>query len=174
MKPASFGLTARTKDDIVLRFCSQSCQIFNARNAESYLKVWEPSESIPSPQFQARCIEKTHKELLFMHMQGMLSSGQYCKVNLALCVGEGQSMYPKDKVYVVHYLRTLNEQQVLEFFLGDDLQPEEALPYGMTDITEEAIARRRSTGEVKNLIFLALSAKGYPNLQGLLQTVATL
>lgn len=103
-----------------------------------------------------------------MHMQGMLSSGQYCRVNFALCVGDGEPQYPKDKVYVVYHLRTLGEQQVLEFFLGDDLQPEEALPYGVTNTTEEAIARRRSTGEIKNLVIMALSAKGFPNLQTLL------
>jgi hypothetical protein len=125
---------------------------------------------MPSQQFQARCIENTHRELLFMHMEGLLSSGQYCRTNLAFCVGDGQNHYPKDKVYITFYLRTLGEQQVLEFFLGDDLQPEEALPYGVTDTTEEAIARKRSTGEIRKLILLALSAKGYPNLQALLQT----
>lgn len=174
MKPASHGRTAQTNDATILRFCSQTCQMFSVNSAQessSILRVWDPSESMPPQQFQARCIEKTHKELLFMHMQGMLSSGQYCRVNLVLCVGDGQPQYPKDKVYVVYHLRTLSEQHVLEFFLGDDLQPEEALPYGVADTTEEAIARRRSTGDTKRLIFMALLAKGYPNLQALLQTI---
>ena len=90
-------------------------------------------------------------------------------VNMALCVGDGKGHhYPQNKVYVVYYLRTLKEQHVLEFFLGDDLQPEEALPYATSDIAEAAIARRRSTSEVQKLVFMALMAKGYPNLQALL------
>lgn len=169
MKPASFGYSVRTEEAKTLHFCSQSCQVFSGTmDAPSQIQVWEPPESPPLPLFHAHGIERSHHELLFMHIQGVLSSGEYCKVNMALCVGDGKPPYPQSKVYVVYYLRTLKEQHVLEFFLGDDLQPEEALPYATSDVAEAAIARRRSTHEVQKLVFMSLMAKGYPDLQTLL------
>lgn len=169
MKPASFGYTIQTDKEVALHFCSQSCQLFSGTmDSPSQIQVWGPPEPPLSPRFHAHCIERNHRELLFMHIQGDLSSGEYCMVDMALCVGDGKAPYFPDKVYVVYYLRTLKEQHVLEFFLGDDLQPQEALPYATSAVSEAAIAKHRSTCEVQKLVFMALIAKGYPNMQALL------
>ena len=170
MKPSSFGLAVRKSDDSVLRFCSKECQLFTADEAPPLvLEVWEPLEHLPGPQFQARRIESSHNELLYMLIKGQLSSGQYCKINLTLVSGDGHMHYPKDRVYAVYHLRTLEEQQCMEFFLGEDLHPEEVLLYAACQDADVALARRRSTNEIKNLVFMALTVKGYASLQNLLQ-----
>jgi len=170
MKPTSFGCNIRRSDGTILRFCSQSCQVFAGAYGDQahILQVWEPSESVPSPQFLTRHVESTHRELIYMHLQGVLSSGQYCKVNLTLCVGNGEGRYPANKIYAVYYLRTLTEQQVIEFFLGEDLQPEEPLPYAACGDAESAITKYRSTNEIRNLVSMALTVKSYSSLQAVL------
>ena len=173
MKPASFGYTIRTDKEAVLHFCSQSCQFFSeTMDSPSDIQVWEPPEPPLLPRFHAHCVERDHRELLCMHIQGELSSGEYCMVDMSLCLGDGKAPYFLDKVYTVYYLRTLKEQHVLEFFLGDDLQPKEALPYATSDISEAAIARRRSNCEVQKLVSMALMAKGYPNMHALLDKLS--
>lgn len=173
MKQSSFGHTVRRNDGSVLRFCSEACQLFCADEVPPFfLKVWEPVEFFPQPQFQARHIEESHKELLYVLIRGKLSSGQYCRINMVLVSGDDTIHYPKNKVYAVYYLRTLDEQQCMEFFLGDDLHPEEVLVYAASEDADVALARRRSTNEIKKLVSMALDMKGYASLQQLLEKCA--
>jgi len=155
----------------VLRFCSQPCQLFGKDESPPLVfEVWSPSESLPGPQFHSRCIEDTHKELLCLHIQGELSSGQYCMIDMLFSVGDGSVHYPKNKIYIVYYLRTLKEQQTLEFFVGDDLHPEEVMAYAASKDADEALAKRRSTSEIKNLILMALAVRGLDSLQDLIRS----
>ena len=171
LKPSSFGFTIRKDNNAVLKFCSQSCQLFGKYDSPPLVfEVWPPSESLPGSQFRSRRIENTHKELLYLHIQGKLSSGQHCMINMVFAVGDGSIHYPKDKVYIVYYLRTLEEQQSMEFFVGDDLHPEEAMAYAASKDADEAIARRRSTSEIKNLILMALVARRLNSLEDLIKS----
>lgn len=169
LKPSSFGFAIRKNDNTVLKFCSQSCQLFGQDDPPPLVfEVWHPSEYLPGSQFHSRCIEGSHKELLYMHIQGKLSSGQYCMIDMVFAVGDGSTDYFNNKVYIVYYLRTLQEQQCMEFFVGDDLHPEEVMAYAASKDADEAIARRRSTSEIKNLILMALAARGLNSLQDII------
>ena len=168
LKPSSFGITIR-KNNTILKFCSQSCQYFGKDESPPLVfKVWSPLESLPGSQFHSWRIEDSHKELLCLHIRGELSSGQYCMIDMLFAAGDGSVHYPKNKIYIVYYLRTLKEQQIMEFFVGDDLHPEEAMAYAASKDADEALARRRSTSEIKNLILMALAARGLYSLQDLI------
>ena len=167
LKPAV--TSASGPSGIRLKFCNDSkCSTFLSEK-EMSVNVWEPVvEQKTDTLLHTGKVAVSHAELLNAHIEGVLSSNQHCSVNLTLCLGDGTSDYPEDRIYCVYYMRTLYEQQCMEFFIGKDFNPEEPLPYARCREAEEAIARYRATGEIRTLIFLAITAGGYLDLEMLL------
>ena len=168
MEPASFGYSVRRHDGTEFNFCSDTCHKFSStpEEAPTTLAVSELCGS----DTRTHKVAEEHAELLYIYLKGHFSSGQYGSVNITLCVGDGGEGFTADRVYAVYYCRTLLHQNLFEFFLDEQLQPAEPLPFADSDNAKYAITGLCSTGHVKDLIASSLKVKGYSDLSNLIAT----
>jgi len=174
MNPASFGYCVSHFDGKVYKFCSEICQAYTSMSEDdnpSVLLVHDMFDGFP-PRMRAHKVNQDHKEIMHVHLQGHFSSGWYGTINITVCTNECSKNFPKNMVYAVYYCRTLNQQNLLEFFISEDCQPFKPLPKA-SDNMKSVIEGLQRTGHVKDLISAALKMKGYPSLQFLVDLSKT-
>jgi len=132
----------------------------------SVLLVYDTFDGFP-PRMRTHKLRQDHKEIMHIHLQGHFSSGWYGTVNTTLCTSTGSDEFPENIVYAVYYCRTLNQQNLFEFFINEECQPFQPLPTA-SDKMRSVIEGLQRTNHVKDLISAALKMKGYPSLQFLL------
>jgi len=174
MNPTSFGYSISHFDGRVYKFCSETCQTYTSMSEDqnpSVLLVHDVFDHFP-PKMRTHKLHQDHKEIMYVHLQGHFSSGWYGTVNITLCTNEGSNDFPKNMIYAVYYCRTLNQQNLFEFFISEDCQPFQPLPTA-SDKMKSVIEGLQRTGHVKDLISAALKMKGYPSLQFLVDLCNT-
>ena len=124
--------------DMDFKFCSFECQRYSTEppsstDSEIFLitpkkQLLSITESTKTPKYFKPCcapISQDDQKLLHIFACGMSWTGYLREDEIVLCLGS----FPEKRMYAVHRGRSLTGQLCLEFFVSQELAPEEPLPY---------------------------------------------
>lgn len=123
LQRAGFGLS---RDDCKLgelRFCSEECQLLSTGKKDELL-IKDPYDSLHHPLSHTSAVFSDHRELLyvFAHCASPDGDSEFVYLDLTLAAGD-QEGFPDDKVYCISYFRGIRVQQLIGYFLSDQLEP---------------------------------------------------
>jgi len=121
MKPAAIDFTEKV-NKVILKFCSENCKVDFHHNPTvvNMLPVTftvgiinkEAVLSLPSGHAMLQDVKDYYDEC------GEELAAQQ---TLRLCIGDGSTQYPKDKIYIIYEYSTVLCKNVAAFFINNDL-----------------------------------------------------
>jgi len=126
-----------------LKFCCDECQRVcikaeKSEEATNALIINDKgevyslgSQNLSSFTFLPRCypLTNSHHKVVHIVMQTENKNGSMIQKELALYISDGTSGIKLESKYVVHWSRTVNSQNFLEYLVDDDLSPIAPVPY---------------------------------------------
>ena len=157
--PAVVGLEVVTKD-LLLKFCSSQCQYLCCGTEELAVNV-----DIP---------KLTDQKELLMHIAASGSNPIISQFNVQMQIYQSSGFYgltADDGCYVTYQFRSPFSQELLEFFVSNDLSPTGLLPYLTTKQAFNALQVLKKSGLVQSILRKAFQLIGIKDLCALVLEV---
>ena len=148
MKPAAIDLTEKV-NNVILKFCSENCkadfhhnptvvnmlpEIFTVGIVNEKIAV-----TLPSGHIMLQDVKDYYDEC---------GEDLAAQQTVSVCVGNGSTEYPKDKIYIIYEYSTIIYKTIAAFFINDDLtlnilpMPNESCDVGVVKSLRESIQKR--------------------------------
>ena len=152
LQPAVVGLEIVTKQEILLKFCSDQCQ-------KKYCGTKELTVSA------ALSRPEDHKELLIqVHATGTTPLVSFFNVKMQIYQSSGAYEISADCCYMTYQFHSPFLQELLEFFISSDLTPSDLLPYLTSEQAFHALQLTKESGLVQSILHKAFKAVKINNL----------
>lgn len=152
LQPAVVGLAVVTKQELLLKFCSDQCQ-------KNYSGTKELTVNAELSKLEDR------RELLMqVHATGLTPLASFFNVKMQIYHGSGSYDVSADHCYVMYQFRSPFTQELLEFFISSDLTPSDPLPYLTSEQAKHTLQLTKETGLVQSILQKAFEAVKISNL----------
>lgn len=151
--PAIVGLKVVTKEDILLKFCSDQCQRAYCGLKELVVNAELPRLGDQREILMHVCAAGTNQLVSHFTVQMQIyqsSSGSY--------------EIPADHCYVTYQFRSPFSQELLEFFISSNLSPIDPLPHLTSEQAVQSLQLIRESGLVQSILQKAFEVVGIKDL----------
>ena len=152
LQPTVVGLAVVTKQELLLKFCSDQCQ-------KNYCGAKELTVNAELLKLEDR------RELLMqVHAIGVTPLASFFNVKMQIYHGSGSYDISADRCYVMYQFRSPFTQELLEFFISSDLTPSDPLPYLTSEQAMRTLQLTKESGLVQSILQKAFEAVKISNL----------
>lgn len=150
--PAVVGLEVVTKEDILLKFCSDQCQ-----RAYCGLKELVVNAELPR-------LGDQREILMRVCAAGANRLVSHFTVQMQIYQSSGSYEIPADHCYVTYQFHSPFSQELLEFFISSNLSPIDPLPHLTSEQAIQSLQLIRESGFVQSILRKAFEVVGIKNL----------
>ena len=134
----ALAMSIEGPDEMQFKFCSKKCykisteppaatSVYLVSSEGKLINISSNEASEDFHGFRPHCapIIQNHLKVLHVFVHGRNWAGFSREDEMLLCIG----CFPDEKLYVIYWCRSLTGQLCVEFFVSDQLAPEEPLSY---------------------------------------------
>ena len=123
MEPATVGLTKQVENGVIMKFCSDNCKVSINSSSPKSLNLLPSLFKLSVKDGKVNVLPPTGHTILqrvndYYDEYGEESAA--CQTTY-ICVGNGTTEFPKDKIYIIYKLSTALRHTLAAFFVSDDL-----------------------------------------------------